>query len=178
MYATWKSVSGKSWYWRVQYSVCCAKFLWWALCLCIHQKLVNLFVNIYTCILTYIINFLLPNLQTFYEVRSSMFSAQRTTLCFPSRNWVADLILNIPFYIRECFRLTDFWVIYSYGENRYKFYLNSHKTGTVFGRYWPDIPCAKLNRTKYLRNETYVLTGIRTILLSFCEFYTKDLYRQ
>jgi hypothetical protein len=40
-------------------------------------------------------------------MRFSMFSAQFTTLCYHSTNWLAGLNLNIAFNVRECFRFTN-----------------------------------------------------------------------
>jgi hypothetical protein len=51
----------------------------------------------------------LLNLQKLFEMRSSVFSAQLTTLWYRSTNRLAGLNLNIPVNTKECFRLTDFW---------------------------------------------------------------------
>jgi hypothetical protein len=51
----------------------------------------------------------LLNLQKLFEMRSSMFNTQFTTLWYRSANWLAGLNLNIPANKREGFRLTDFW---------------------------------------------------------------------
>jgi hypothetical protein len=44
-----------------------------------------------------------------FGMRSSMFSAQLTTLWYRSTNRLADLNQNIPVETREWFRLTDLW---------------------------------------------------------------------
>jgi ABC-type arginine/histidine transport system permease subunit len=55
------------------------------------------------------------NLQTFFEMSSSVFKAQLTTLWYPSTNWLAGINLNIPFNAKEYFRLAYFRVtIYIY----------------------------------------------------------------
>jgi hypothetical protein len=41
-------------------------------------------------------------------MRSFMFDAQFRVLRYFSTNWLASLNLNIPFNMRESFRLTDF----------------------------------------------------------------------
>jgi hypothetical protein len=55
-------------------------------------------------------DYAIPQCTRILEMRSSMFSAQLTTLWCRSTNSLAGLNLNIAGEVREYFRLTDFWV--------------------------------------------------------------------
>jgi hypothetical protein len=51
----------------------------------------------------------LLSLRKLFEMRSSMFSAQRITLRYRSANLLSGLTLNIPVNTRKCFKSTEFW---------------------------------------------------------------------
>jgi hypothetical protein len=71
------------------------------------QKLVNWMPN---CTIKYVRNFFIASwLHTnFFEMRSSVFSAQLTKLRYHFTNWLAGLNLNITVNMRGRFKLTDF----------------------------------------------------------------------